>query len=187
MSRVLGFRDLQLITELANLTELEMLHPSNDKLMESYLGKLGFDTDYAIQYVPNNYRDMRDKVGVGFRAIGELQINRAFINSYLCSTMERVAATSYHDRSLTVELANLMGGALDFKSFSEGGVEEDEGQFFQELLDPDWKMIANQIKVLTDLRDKIRGPSTNASGNPKTFEEYKEYYDAQQFYEEKYT
>lgn len=176
MSRVISCRDLQLITGLSHLTEIEMIHPSNDALVNSYLEQLGFDLDYALEYVPNNHRDMQGNTGVGFRIIGEINLNRKHMNAVYTDTITRMAAAAYTDRSLTTELATLAGTTLDFAAFSDGGVEEDDGVFFQELIDPDWQMIASQIKALEETRDNIRGPMLNKAGTAKTTEEYQEWY-----------
>lgn len=170
MSRVFSFRDLRLIPALSEYNEIELLHPSMDEKMNHFLGQLGFDLDYAILYVPAKHRDMQGKVGVGFRAVGEISINRAFITSPLCSITERLIAASYTDPSLTRELCQLMGNSISFKgSEADDTLHED---WPEDLYEPDYEEVTQQIKTLEDLRDQIRGPMHNEYGSLKTPREY---------------
>lgn len=175
MSRVMSFRDLRLIKELSAYNEIELLHPSMDDRVNFYLERLGFDTDYAILYVPNKHRDMQGKVGVGFRAVGEISINRGFVNSPLCSTIERLIAASYQDPSLAREMAKMLNTSVNFNMMS--GVEEeliDENEEFPpELIEPDYEEVSGQLKFLENLRDQIRGPCYNEYGSLKTPAEYR--------------
>lgn len=175
MSRVISFRDLMVCSQLAHIkNEVELLHISNDDLVESILSQVGFDTSYPVLYVPSKHRDMQNKVAVGFMAVGEISINRAFINSNMCSITERMIAASYTDPSLTRELARLAGNHVNYKSLLEDEAEGSGEEFTDDMLEPDHDIIAAQIKLLADLRDSIRGPMHNDSGDLKTFEEYKE-------------
>lgn len=174
MSRVMSFRDLRLIDELSDYNEIELLHPSMDDRVNFYLAQLGFDTDYGILYVPNKHRDMQGNVGVGFRAVGEITINRNFINSPLCSTVERLIAASYKDPSLAAEMAKMMGNSISYDMIAgidDGGEPIEE--FPPELIEPDYEEMSAQIKFLENLRDEIRGPYLNEYGSIKTPEEYK--------------
>jgi len=165
MSRVFSFRDLRLIPELSKYRELDLLHPRLDPLVNKYLGQLGFDMDYAILYVPAKHRDMQGNVGVGFRAVGEISINRSFINSSMCSLIERLIAASYTDPSLTRELCQLMGNSISFKNTE--GESMDESDFPDELIEPDYDEVTREILMLENLRDSIRGPMHDEAGSLK--------------------
>lgn len=180
MSRSLSLRDLQLVPELAHMNEVTIIHPSNDDLVFYHLDKLGFDCDYAVEYLPSNHRCMRGKVAVGYRVVGELQVNRAFVNSVMCSTVERVAISSYQDRSLTQELAVLMNNTLDFNSFHESSIDEEDDSVFEDQLQPDRDYVGQQIQQLIDIRDRLRGSPYDNAGNPRTREQVKAWYAAQQ-------
>lgn len=174
MSRTISFRDVMLHSQLSHIkNEIDLLKLENDDLMEKILKQLGFDTDYPVAYVPSKHRDMQNKVAVGFMAVGEISLNREFINSPMCSPVERLVAASYTDPSLTRELSNLMGNHVNFKSLLEDEAEGDGEELPEDMLEPDRHYVAAQISVLADLRDRIRGSMYNEAGDIKTFAEYK--------------
>lgn len=174
MSRVISFRDLLLIEELNKYNEIELLHPSMDETVGKYLGQLGFDTDYGILYVPNKHRDMKGNVAVGFRAVGEISCNREFINSPLCSTIERIIAASYQDPSLAQELSIMHGNSINFAALHSPDVIDENDEFPLEYIEEDYEEVLQQLKTLTDIRDTIRGTYLNEYGNIKTLAEYAE-------------
>lgn len=166
MSRVFSFRDLRLIPELSKFNEIQLIHPDMDKAVNKYLGQLGFDLDYAVQYVPANHRDMQGNVGVGFRAVGEISINRSFINSPLCSITERMIAAFHTDPGLARELAALMGNSISFKDTEyEGDTSEED--FPENLIEPTYNEVSQQIKALEAIRDELRGSPYNEDGSLK--------------------
>jgi hypothetical protein len=174
MSRTVSFRDLMVCTKLAHIkNEIELLSTENDAVMADILGQVGFDTEYPITYVPVKHRDMQNKVAVGFMAVGDISINRSFINSYLCSTVERMIAASYVDPSLTRELGSLMGHHVNYRSLLDDDAEWSGEELPDEMLEPDRREVAALIKSLAELRDTIRGSMYNESGDLKTFEEYR--------------
>jgi hypothetical protein len=169
MSRVFSFRDLQLIPELSEYNEIELLHPSMDDLVNSFLSQLGFNIHQSVLYVPALHRDMQGNVGVGFRAVGSITTSREFLNSKLCSPIERLIAASTYDMSLTKELSKLMGSSVSLFTRADG----EDPDFPEELVEPDCEDISNQIAMLEALRDDIRGTPYNEWGALKTPEEYK--------------
>lgn len=172
MSRTISFRDLKLCTSLMALSEVEMIHPSFDPVMSDILGKIGFDIDYPVVYVPSKHRDMQNKVAVGFMAVGEISLNRNFINSPLCSVTERMIAASYTDPSMTRELATLMGNRVNLKQLMDEDGEYDGEELGEEYLEPDREFVAQQIQQLADIRDALRGSMYNEAGDLRTYAEY---------------
>jgi hypothetical protein len=173
MSRTLSFRDLMVCEELAHIkNEVSLLHPSNDKLVSSILDKIGFDTEYPVTYVPSKHRCMQNKVAVGYMVVGEISINRKFINSGMCSLTERMVAASYTDRSLAQELGTLTGNYIDYRTIMNDDAEEGPDELPDDMLEPDRVEVGQQIKMLVELRDAIRGSIYNEAGDLKTFEEY---------------
>ena len=172
MSRTISFRDLQLCTVFAGMNEIMMLDPSNDAAMASVLSKVGFDIDYPITYAPSKHRCMGNKVAVGYMAVGDISINRAFVNSYMCSTVERMIAASYSDPSLTRELGTLMGHHVNYRSLLNDEAEWDGEELPENMLESDRHEVAMQIKQLEELRDSIRGSQYNDAGDLKCFSEY---------------
>lgn len=177
MSRTISFRDLMVCEELAHIkNEIELLHPSNDDLVASVLSKIGFDIDYPVAYIPSKHRDMQNKVAVGFMAVGDISLNRDFINSPMCSVVDRMVAAAYTDPSLTKELANLTGNQVNFKALMDDEGDYAGDELDDSLLEPDYEYVSQQIKQLESIRDAIRGPMYNEAGALKTYAEYKQYY-----------
>ena len=176
MAKVLSFSDLQLISGLSHLNEFDMLLIENDDLMAFYLDKAGMDVEYAVQYIPSQHRNLQNKVVVGFQAVGDLQHQRAFLNSVYCLPIERIAAYGEQDRSLTVELASLSGTQLNHSAFHEDMIDDSvNDSFYEGLIEPSYRAVESSIKALEDIRDSIRGSMYDESGNPKTRQQYKEW------------
>lgn len=169
MSRVMSFRDLQLIPELSAYTEIELLYIERDALVNKYLAQLGFNVNKPVLYVPNKHRDIQGGVGIGYRAVGEISNDRVFLNSRLCSTIERLLAASVEDISLTKELSKLMGNSAIFRSDRMDGEDE---EFPDCLIEPDYEQVKAEILNLEMVRDEIRGDKYNEYGNLKTAREY---------------
>jgi hypothetical protein len=175
MSRVISLSDLLLCSELSHIkNEIELLSLQNDALMESILGHIGFDTEYPVSYVPVKHRNMQNQVIVGFMAVGEIDMNRSFIDSPICTLTERMIAAAYTDPSLTRELSSLMGMRVNFRSLLENGTDSSNEDLPEDMLEPDREYVTNQIKTLESLRDRIRGDMFNDRGEAKTFEEYRD-------------
>lgn len=170
MSRVFSFRDLQRIPALSSLTEIQLLAIERDDLVNQYLGQLGFDLNKAILYVPAKHRDLAGKVAIGYRAVGDIDPHdREFLNSSLCLPIERLVAASKTDLSLTRELAKLMGSTVELKD--DHAVEDDDG-YPDELIEEDCDSVQEEILMLENIRDMIRGSPYNEHGALKTPREY---------------
>ena len=182
----ISFRDLKLVTTLSHLTELDMLHPKNDALVYGVLDNLGFDIEYPILYLANKHRDMRNKVGVGFRAVGEINIQRKHIEAIYTDLTTRLAASAYTDPSMTIELAELAGKTIDIKSFSDGEDSPHAEDVPSDMIEPSYLDVLNQMKLLESIRDNIRGCMYNEKGSPKTLEEYQCWWLDNEHYSEKY-
>lgn len=169
----ISFRDLQLATPFVKMNEIQMLALDNDDDMAWALGHIGFDIDYPVSYVPLNHRDMQGNIGLGFMAVGEINMNSAYVESPLCTLAERMIVAAYTDPSLTKELSTLMGMRVNFRSLLENGAESSGEALPDEMLEPDRDFVGMQIKDLEVLRDSIRGQMFNDRGEAKTFAEYK--------------
>lgn len=176
MSRVFSFRDLQRIPELSHLNEIDMLSIANDKLINSYLAVLGFNIDAAILYEPSKHRDLQNKVAVGFRAVGVITQDRAYLNSPLCTPTERMIAASFTDMSLTKELAKLSGTSShpELTDMRVNNIGDNSSKQEYEYSEPDYEEVTKQIEFFTILRDQIRGNPYNEYGSLKTANEYQQ-------------
>ena len=172
MSKAISFRDLQVCSFFNGMNEIEMISLKNDKLMEHALVQIGFDTEYPVSYEPSKHRCMRGKVAVGFRAVGEINLNRSYINSPMCTLTERMIAAAYTDPSLTKEMSSLMGMRVNFRSLLDNGNDSSNEDLPEDMLEPDREFVGQQIRELERLRDVIRGPLFNNRGEAKTFLEY---------------
>jgi hypothetical protein len=172
MSRVFSFRDLLRINLFEGLNEIDLLQIKNDDLVNSVLAELGFDITKPILYVPAKHRDLSGKVGVGFRAVGDIDpTDRKFLNSSLCQPIERLIAASKTDMSLCRELAKLTGSTVELRD--DGAVDEAD-DYPDELTEPDEEAVAKQILVYENVRDAIRGTPYNEQGALKTPQEYQQ-------------
>lgn len=176
MSRVVSFRDLiSTVPSLKGYTEIELLDLGMDSLVNEALDVLGFNVNKAILYVPNKHRDMAGKVGIGYRAVGEINpYNRAYLQSRVCPPIERLIAASQTDMSLCKELAKLMGTTtadLRDTAIMDLSLWEESSES-QEYLEEDYAQVTLEILNLEKIRDEIRGNKYNDHGALKTPEEY---------------
>lgn len=177
MSRVISFRDLiSTVPWLQCYTEIEMLDLTMDGLVNQALGELGFNLHNAILYVPAKHRDLAGKVGIGFRAVGEINQDRAFLNSHLCLPIERLVAASQYDMSLTKELAKLMGTTTaDLRDTAIMDMTQyDDDRPASEYEESDADQVALEVLNLEKIRDEIRGHKYNEWGALKCPREYAE-------------
>jgi hypothetical protein len=172
MSRVISFRDLRIIPELSQYNEIELLHPSNDKMVAKYLEVLGFNTNAPVQYIPNKHRDVQGNVGVGFRAVGTIAVESEFLKSHMATMEDRIMATFFKDPSLARELAQMLNTGISFVDVDDVLPEDEQEEFPEEHIEPDYEEVSAELKTLEVLRDSIRGPMMNESGAPKTYGEY---------------
>ena len=170
MSRVFSFRDLKLIPEFANKTEREMVRLEFDDIMNEALSQLGFSMKAPILYVPSLHRDMRGNVAIGYRAVGQVNEDPAYLNSPLCPLIERLIVAARRDPSLASELASMIGGGInlddDYAAEPQKEVEDD-------YIEPNWRRDERFINELTDFRDMVRGSPYNETGTLKLPHEYK--------------
>lgn len=169
MSRVFSFRDLKLIPEFANKTEREMVRLECDDLMNEALSQLGFSLRAPILYVPSLHRDLQGRVAIGYRAVGQVNEDPAYLNSPLCPLIERLIVAARRDPSLASELARMIGGGVNLDDdYAAEPVKEIEDEY----VEPDWQRNERYIRELTDFRDMVRGSPYNEAGSLKLPSEY---------------
>lgn len=173
MSRVISFRDLRLIGELSQYNEIELLHPNQDAQVNYYLEQLGFNTAVGVLYVPNIHRDLQGKVALGFRAVGEINPASPYIDSPLCTLIERILAAAVKDISMAKEMSMMLGNSINFAiQGADELYDQNQEEFPLELVEPDFEEVTDQIKFLEGVRDQLRGSCYNEYGNLKTPKEY---------------
>lgn len=170
MMKAISVYDLQLIPELAHLTVFDMVHPSNDKLVNPFLGIMGFDLDYPLHYTVSQHRTIQNTVKVGYVIRGEVSITREHLTGPWATMDDRVAAAAYTDASFARELCAMMN-RTNFTATrgADSGPHED---FPAELCDPNEERIAGEIQQLEDILLQIRGSQFKEDGNRKMPEDY---------------
>jgi len=167
MSKSVGMRDILKIPAFASMNERDLLDPKYDKHVWPYLYELGVDTEYGVEIDVNDYRDLNDKIGIGYRYVGEIRCDAAFRKSPFCTATDRLVITSYHDRSLTQELAGIMSqGTMTFDA------DGDDEAFLEEHIETSFGENTQQISVLKQMLYNVRGSQRNASGALKMPHEY---------------
>lgn len=158
-----SLRDIKKLSEWAHLEETEIIHPKYDEQLSLIYYALGMDTRHPFTYHANNHRDAAGNVGIGCRVVGELREDREYINSGMCSTFDRMVMAGRHDTSLMLELCELSGKVLDFKSFfTENEVDESEREVWPSwLTEGDYEPALQAINDLNETIKAVRGLNIN--------------------------
>lgn len=142
----------------------------NDALVNQALVQLGFNINVPILYVPSQHRDLSGAVAVGFRAVGEISSDPAYLNSRLCPMIERLIWAAQKDPSLARELSRMTGHNVTLGE----EVTDEANDFPDSDIEPNYEITQMQIEALTFYRDEVRGTPYNDQGNLKTPAEYQE-------------
>ena len=169
MSRVTSFGDIKyalvsLGKAPANLTEKEMLEHDWDDKINAVLGSIGFDTRQAIDYVPNLHRDIRGNVGMGYRAVGTVTTDPAWLKHPLCDMTEAIIFEHRRDPGLARDMANMSGTYFDLTDSAQSDSEPSGDDY----IEPDCKKNEDEIQRLANQCGKIRGNRYNEDGSLKT-------------------
>jgi hypothetical protein len=179
--KVLSFRDLMVCEELSHIkNEIELLHPSNDALVNSLLVQIGFDTKKNILYEASKHRDLKGHVAIGFCACGEYSTDPQY-RKFLDVT-ERTVVAGMTDPSLGREMAAMQGRKNVYRNdedkWDDGSrAKADDPRYFSEaqllefgytMGDPEdelddgyyieasWEEDLRAIKQLESVHDAIR-------------------------------
>lgn len=160
--KALSFRDLKLIPELSNCSELWMLQPCMDSVIHPYLAMFGLDIEYGVTYQPNVHRDMQGKVALGFMARAEVSCNRNDINGPFMNLEDRLQAVAFLDKSLLEEMAELSGKMSDYRGDGESIIEDEpfKDMFPTEMTEVDYRDTEAMIDRLTEVCKRIRRSTT---------------------------
>lgn len=174
----ISLQDMKLISELSTLSEFDMVSIHNDELMMKYLYKIGMDCyDFPFVYLPNKHRTLQNTVVTGYRCVGEIRCDAAYRDSYMAGITERLVISSYFDRTMMEDIAELAYKVRDFSEYlnDSDSIDFDESRalFEADQLEPDWQAEEAKIQELQDILDSIRGGNYNSSGALKTAQEYK--------------
>jgi len=164
--RSLSFRDLLKIPALSGYKEIELVSPKMDHIVAPWVHVLGIDTNFPVEYMANIHRDMSGKVDAGYRVVGEVRTDDAYLNSGLCDQVERIIIAGKFDMSLARELAELMNQTVSIKVLSNDESDAiEEIDFPIDQLEPEFKESEDLLTLLTSILLEQR--------NGNTFVDYK--------------
>lgn len=109
--------------------ELMLIDKNKEELIKPYLFALGIDVRFPIKVDVVKYRDLTNHVDIGYRFIGDIRKDKAYITSPLCDIMERISIASWKDVSLGKEMATIQGMRVNFDEGSDWvatGEKEDD-------------------------------------------------------------
>lgn len=153
-----SFRDLLKISSLTEFTEIDLLNEKFDPLLKDYVYALGINTDYPVEYAVHNHRDMAGNTGIGFRVLGEIRIDSAYVRSPLCGMIERLVVAGMTDISLQAELAEMLNRTVDMRAFSyDDSPEDTEEDFPTNMIEKDYEESSKQMDLLMNMLLAIRG------------------------------
>ncbi len=178
-----SLRDLKLADTIAHMSELDMIHPNNDKVIKAVLETIGYDVKQKIDFIPSYHRDMQGKAAVGFQVLGEYNLDPKY--DKFVDTIDRVVKAGYTDPHLARDMAELMGKRFSYKNEDEIDVKsnlEDDPRYYTEAekkamgftgfdedsseedflsehggAERDCDMISSQIAALQALKVAVRG------------------------------
>jgi hypothetical protein len=153
-----SFRDVKkALKELKGLdiAEAALLNPQYDAMVADILFGLGMDTNKPMKVVAQIHRDLDNNVGIGFRYHGRMRLDDEWRSGPLCGVMERIAATSYEDTSLTLELCNLVGTSVDFSNGQDTPYTDKD--FPPSQLSDTWMRDVKNLAAMEELIVAVRG------------------------------
>lgn len=155
----LSINDLQTLEVFSKLNEIDFCHPSTDKLVLPYLHLFGMDIDYPFELVASLHRTAYGKKHLGLRYCGSLRHDQEWLDSKLCTIMDRLSVMSFYDASFVMELIQLTGSRVSYSTF--GGVEQTSKKFKlnADQLSDDWHKVDAEIEQLNRIVKQIRGES----------------------------
>lgn len=175
--KVISSFDLLRIEALSHLTIFDIINPANDSIVNPFLAIMGIDLDYGVNYYVAYHRTLSNETKVGYVLAGELQCNRAFVNSPWCSAMDRLIISGYNDRSLAYDLMLMNGTSVDYSTVH--ALDEKDNEQVQNILDnyqdkEVTERIEEEMRVLQEILDNVRGDQYTKGGTLKTPEQYHE-------------
>jgi hypothetical protein len=181
--KVLSFRDLMVCEELSHIkNEIELLHPSNDGLVNSLLVQLGFDVKREVLYEASKHRDLKGHVAIGFCACGEYSTDQRY-KKFLGVT-DRIVIAGMRDPSLGREMALSQGSQSSYRNcedqWNDGSrAKKDDARYYTdeellemgwsagddadgeyasaEYIEDNWEATLRAIRQLEEIRDAVRG------------------------------
>ena len=165
--RVFSVYDLMLIPELSHLRMMDFIDTANHNLLTPFLIELGYDMEYAVEFIPSQHRTLSGKVVVGYQVVGDVQINAEFLHSSWCTAEDRTIAAGYRDVGLAADMA------ASLTTCREYGVDGELEAFDPSQANENEKELLAQIEVLQQLVEHVRGNPYKSDGSRKVFSDWK--------------
>lgn len=139
--------------------ELMLIDKNKEELVKPILFELGIDVRFPFKVDVVNHRDLNNNTGIGYRFVGDIRKDKAYLHSPLCDIMERISIASWSDKSLARDMANMVGMRVDF---AEGADHIDHNEKADDTV-PDYKDNLEIIRSLQKAAMEIRGGQEGAS------------------------
>lgn len=169
--KTISVTDLKLIDGLSHLNYMEMIHPSNDDLVNSYLEILGFDINSPMEYRAYQHRNLQGKVVINYLIAGEISQNRKVLTGPFGSFEDRKIVSGMIDRSLFEELHSLGSRCHDYGLSSALDDNIPTTDSTEDKIEE--QRILSEIKLLEDVLYHVRGSQFKLDGSFKTPYDYK--------------
>lgn len=123
----------------------------NNLYIKQMLFTLGINTEQPISISASKHRDLSGNVSIGYRYNGIMRVDKEWLDSRGCDLMERIAATSLKDNSLTSELCNLQRGFVGNYGSSYNDDSELPDELYSETYEEDRKLIDTLNEIVKNL------------------------------------
>lgn len=161
------------VEEGLEYNEVQLLSKDTDDLVLQYAHTFGLDDKQGYAFLYNRHRNLQNKVVDGFRIIGEIRKDRAFLNSPFCSVEDRAISLADKDIGLSKELFGMLGAKVTYGSLKGEDIDEDGTMSEGSFIEADFDEVDGKIRMFNQICFDIRGTAYNDYGKLKTYEEWK--------------
>lgn len=163
--KVISGRDIRKVSFLSHLSDIELMSPANDHLVNPVLHTIGFDLERGLSYNVALHRSWDKIVAVGLVISGEVRQDRLFQLSEWATSEDRQIGQS--DISLACHLASM---ECSQTSYSEGSeLEEDKESWMDE---DEIEAIEDEIMSMSMVLRATRGSQQRKDGSVKRPSDY---------------
>ena len=158
--RSVSFYDIVKLKEFCHLRPIDLLHPSMDNDVFPYLFKLGGDIDKPVSVQACKHKDVDGETHLGYRYVLYERTDKEWLASGHAQVEARIAACSDPHLAADLYICSKQGiGESGFKNMCSGvgGKDGTTKRDINLMLDKDWKLTQNTIRVLQAVQEEIRG------------------------------
>lgn len=158
--RRVSFHDVVKLQEFSHLRPIDLLHPKMDGDVFPFLFKLGGDIDKPVSVQACKHRDIDGNMQLGYCYVLYERVDADWLASGHASVEARIAACKDPHLAADLYVCSKQGiGESGFKAMcvnvmgKDGTTKKDINM----MLDKDWKITQDTIRVLQDIQESIRG------------------------------